>query len=126
MVREGRCGYQRGAGGGRQCAGSSAVVGGCKGVGPTGRALVVVLAENPTYRKPGRGGVIVELCSKALGEKDKGSGVGIAREPSEEEVAPLPVGRVIQEADRLREDIRAVEVLAGLVAGCVADSVRMW
>ena len=42
-----------GAGGDGQCAVSGALVGGSRGLGPTGRAPVVVPVVNPTYWKPG-------------------------------------------------------------------------
>ena len=56
---------------------------------------------------------------KSLAEKGQGSGGGSGRDFSEEKAAALPVGRVIQEADSLRE-----AVLAGLVPGEVAEGLR--
>ena len=39
-----------------------------------------------------------------------------------EEVAPLPVERVVSEVDKLREAMKALESLASLVPGNVAES----
>ena len=84
---------------------------------------------NPTCRKSGRGASV-----------DVGAGVGQfgpkvrfnleeaisegMKEQLEEEVAPLLVGRVVQKVEKLRLAMRAVELLASLVPGDVAESLR--
>ena len=110
------------------------VAGGGKGIGPTGRAPVV-LAVNPTYCEPGgAAGVDVGAgigqfgpevrfnLERASAEKERGSCSG--REFSEGVAAPLPVGRLVQEADRPGEATSAVDVLAGLVPGEVVGCLR--
>ena len=41
-----------------------------------------------------------------------------------EEVAPLPVVRLVQEIDKLREAMKAVELMVSLVPGNVVESLR--
>ena len=99
--------------GGGQCAGPGGEAGGGRGIGPTGRAPVVVLAVNLTYRKPGGAG------SVDVGE-GAGSGVAVRSLRRKGAVASWKGGG----ADRLGEAMSAVEVLAGLEPGGVVEGLR--